>query len=141
MSADRKCENCENVWPERYGQQCPRCGHSLAPARGSANALQAATEAWVKAVQKYYEHEPNRNELTQVFMRGYFAGWSEREVAQLADKLADNANRLPSWPNHFRPATGCRRRGIESPPTIQITTEKIELGTGSRLVCAALFAF
>ena len=65
----------------------------------SANALQAATEAWVMAVHKYYEREPNRSELTQVFMRGYFAGWSEREVAQLADKLADNAKRIPSWPN------------------------------------------
>ena len=65
----------------------------------SENALQAATKVWVESVQKYYEREPNRNELTQVFMRGYFAGWSEREVAQLADQLADNAKRLPSWPN------------------------------------------
>ena len=72
---------------------------TLAAPSCSANALQAATEAWVMAVQKYYEREPNRSELTQVFMRGYFAGWSEREVAQLADKLADNAKRIPSWPN------------------------------------------
>jgi len=72
---------------------------ALASASGSANALQSATESWVKAVQKYYEREPNRSELTQVFMRGHFAGWSEREVAQLADKLAENAKRLPSWPN------------------------------------------
>lgn len=73
--------------------------HPLGEAAGSANPLQSATQAWVEAVQKYYEREPNRNELTQVFMRGYFAGWSEREVAQLADTLADNVKRLPCWSN------------------------------------------
>ena len=30
-------------------------------------------------------------------MRGYFAGWSEREVAQLADNLAKNDKEYPLW--------------------------------------------
>ena len=59
------------------------------------NPLQLATKNWIEAVQKYYEREKNRNELTQVFMRGYFAGWSEREVAQLADQLSKNAKEYP----------------------------------------------
>jgi hypothetical protein len=97
--------------PDKETFDCNRDAQpALARPSGSANALQAATEAWVMAVQKYYEREPNRSELTQVFMRGYFAGWSEREVAQLADALADNAKRLPSWPNDQ-----ARRRGGGQP--------------------------
>jgi hypothetical protein len=61
------------------------------------NDLQLATQEWVKAIQKYYMRTPNRNELTQVFMRGYFAGWSESQVAELADQLADNVEKYPNW--------------------------------------------
>jgi hypothetical protein len=61
------------------------------------NLLQSATKTWIEAVQKYYEREKDRNELTQVFMRGYFAGWSERQVAQLADELSKNENDYPLW--------------------------------------------
>lgn len=61
------------------------------------NPLQLATKAWIEAVQKYYEREPDRNELTQIFMRGYFAGWSERQVAQLADELAKNEHDYPLY--------------------------------------------
>lgn len=61
------------------------------------NLLQSATKTWVESVQKYYEREQNRNELTQVFMRGYFSGWSEREVAQLADQLAKNIKDYPLY--------------------------------------------
>ena len=63
----------------------------------SENLLQSATKLWVESVQKYYEREKDRNELTQIFMRGYFSGWSEREVAQLADELAKNNQDYPLW--------------------------------------------
>jgi hypothetical protein len=59
------------------------------------NPLQSATQLWVEAVRKYYENEQDRNQLTQIFMRGYFAGWSEREVAMLADKLYNNQKDYP----------------------------------------------
>jgi len=36
MSADRKCPNCENTWPDGYGPNCPRCGRSFAAPAGSA---------------------------------------------------------------------------------------------------------
>ena len=61
------------------------------------NPLQLATKAWIEAVQKYYEREKDRNELTQIFMRGYFAGWSERQVAELADQLDKNEKKYPLW--------------------------------------------
>jgi len=61
------------------------------------NPLQLATKNWIEAVHKYYEREPDRNEITKVFMRGYFAGWSEREIAQLADNLAKNETDYPFW--------------------------------------------
>jgi len=63
------------------------------------NPLQLATKNWIEAVQKYYEREKDRNELTQVFMRGYFAGWSERQVAELADELDKNEKDYPLWDN------------------------------------------
>lgn len=61
--------------------------------------LQEATAAWVTFVQNYYAHTPNRNDLTQVFARGYFAGWSERELAQLVDQLVENNRVSPAWPD------------------------------------------
>jgi hypothetical protein len=30
-------------------------------------------------------------------MRGYFSGWSEREIVNLANKLAKNENDYPLW--------------------------------------------
>jgi len=66
----------------------------------SENLLQSATKTWVESVQKYYEREKDRNELTQVFMRGYFSGWSERQVAELADELAKNERDYPLWENN-----------------------------------------
>ncbi len=58
------------------------------------NPLQLATKTWIEAVQKYYE---NDNELTQIYMRGYFAGWSEREILRLAEKLLKNEEDYPLW--------------------------------------------
>lgn len=63
------------------------------------NPLQQATKTWIESVQKFYENTP-RNELTQIYMRGYFSGWSEREVAQLADELAKNEKDYPLWENN-----------------------------------------
>lgn len=59
------------------------------------NPLQSSTRLWVETVRKYYENEQDRNQLTQIFVRGYFAGWSEREVAMLADKLYKNQEDYP----------------------------------------------
>ena len=61
------------------------------------NPLQSATKTWIEAVQKYYENDPDRYQLTQIFARGYFSGWSEREVAMLADKLFKNNQDYPLW--------------------------------------------
>ena len=58
------------------------------------NPLQLATKTWIEAVQKYYE---NNSELTQIYMRGYFAGWSEREILRLAERLLKNEQDYPLW--------------------------------------------
>jgi hypothetical protein len=60
------------------------------------NPLQLATKAWIEAVQKYYENTRS-NELTQIHMRGHFSGWSEREIVNLANKLAKNEQDYPLW--------------------------------------------
>jgi len=49
---------------------------------------------WVRATQSRYRGY-GRGDLTQCFMRGPFAGWSERQVAELADLFATNATRFP----------------------------------------------
>ena len=58
------------------------------------NPLQLATKNWIEAVQNYYE---NNSELTQIYMRGYFAGWSEREILRLAERLLKNEQDYPLW--------------------------------------------
>lgn len=60
------------------------------------NALQQATKTWIESVQKYYENTPT-NELTQIYMRGYFSGWSEREIVEFANKLAKNEKDYPLY--------------------------------------------
>jgi len=59
--------------------------------------LQSATKQWVDSVLQYYSRSPNRSDLTQVFARGFFAGWSEREVAQFVDRLNKNNIDFPPW--------------------------------------------
>ena len=54
----------------------------------------AVTELWIQAVERRYEG-CDRDDLTQVFMRGPFAGLSEREVACLADRLRESATQFP----------------------------------------------
>ena len=60
------------------------------------NLLQQATKTWIESVQKYYENT-NRNELTQIYMRGFFSGWSEREILGLAEKLLKNEKDYPLY--------------------------------------------
>lgn len=60
--------------------------------------LEAVTKIWVETVLEYYKNTPNRDELTQVFARGYFSGWSERELAQLADRMKYSNDNFPPWP-------------------------------------------
>jgi hypothetical protein len=60
------------------------------------NPLQQATKTWIEAVQKYYENS-SPNELTQIFMRGPFSGWSERQILEFANKLAKNEQDYPLY--------------------------------------------
>ena len=60
------------------------------------NPLQQATKTWIECVQKFYENTP-RNELTQIYFRGYFSGWSEREILEFANKLAKNEQDYPLY--------------------------------------------
>jgi len=60
------------------------------------NPLQQATKTWIESVIKYYENTP-RNELTQIFMRGYWSGWSERQILELAENLLKNEKDYPLY--------------------------------------------
>ena len=48
------------------------------------NPLFAATKTWIETVKEYYK---NNDQLTQIYMRGYFAGWSEFDILELAKRL------------------------------------------------------
>ena len=67
---------------------------ALPPLPCSPDDFWTATEAWIQAVERRYEG-CDRNDLTQIFMRGPFAGMSEREVACLADRLRESTKRYP----------------------------------------------
>lgn len=53
-----------------------------------------ATENWIRAVEARYEGR-DTDDLTQVFMRGPFAGMSERQVAELAREWRENGTAYP----------------------------------------------
>jgi glutaredoxin-related protein len=58
------------------------------------NEWQLATDHWIElTLKKYQEWDPD--DLTQVFMRGPFAGWSEHMVLELAMKMDDSNKNLP----------------------------------------------
>ena len=58
------------------------------------NEWQLATDHWIElTLKKYQEWDPD--DLTQVFMRGPFAGWSEHMVLELAMKMDDSNTNLP----------------------------------------------
>lgn len=54
----------------------------------------ALTEQWIAAVRARYKDQ-KRGDLTQVFMRGPFAGWSERQLAQFADEMHEKNTTYP----------------------------------------------
>ena len=55
---------------------------------------QLITDYWIElTLDKYKGHDIN--DLTQVFMRGPFAGWSERMVLELAMKMDDANKKVP----------------------------------------------
>ena len=57
-------------------------------------AWQEATDRWIELTLKKY-HDWDSDDLTQVFMRGPFAGWSERIVLELAMDLDDANKKVP----------------------------------------------
>ena len=58
------------------------------------NAWQEATDRWIElTLEKYCKR--NVDDLTQVFMRGPFAGWSEYMVLELAMRMDDANNKVP----------------------------------------------
>lgn len=52
------------------------------------------TERWIQVVEQRYEGL-DRDDLTQVFMRGPFAGMSERELACFVDRLRQASKDYP----------------------------------------------
>jgi len=58
------------------------------------NEWQLATDHWIELTLKKYQ-EWDSGDLTQVFMRGPFAGWSEHMVLELAMKLDESNKNLP----------------------------------------------
>ena len=55
---------------------------------------QLITDYWIElTLDKYKGYDPDN--LTQVFMRGPFAGWSERMVLELAMNMDDANTKVP----------------------------------------------
>ena len=76
---------------------------ALPPLPSSPDDFWTATENWIQAVERRYDG-CDRDELDQIFMRGPFAGMSEREVACFADRLRESTEKFPLH----------RKTGIES---------------------------
>ena len=61
---------------------------------GDQDKWQLATDHWIELTLKKYQGWDS-DDLTQVFMRGPFAGWSEHMVLELAMKLDESNTNLP----------------------------------------------
>ncbi len=90
---------------------------------------------WVKATQNRYSGY-NRGDLTQCFMRGPFAGWSERQVAELADLLSQNATRHPlrgheelDWGKTTTPTPTAKVEDVEPRATLSQFARETEVNT------------
>jgi len=57
-------------------------------------SIQKMTEEWVDGIFKEFE-DFKPSELTQVRARGYFAGWSDRDILEFANKLKNNNDKFP----------------------------------------------
>ena len=68
--------------------------HIMNEYKEKQNAWQEATDNWVKLTLEKYDGY-DINDLTQVFMRGPFAGWSERMVVELAMGMDDANKKVP----------------------------------------------
>jgi len=51
--------------------------------------VQQATREWVSAMKEYYDSR-DEDDLDQINLRGYFAGWSERDVHEFVNNLHEN---------------------------------------------------
>ena len=60
----------------------------------SEKEWQEATDRWIELTLEKYDGY-DINDLTQVFMRGPFAGWSERMVVELAMGMDDANKKSP----------------------------------------------
>ena len=58
------------------------------------NEWQLVTDHWIELTLEKY-HDRDSDDLTQVFMRGPFAGWSEHMVLELAMKMDDANKKVP----------------------------------------------
>ena len=51
--------------------------------------IQRATREWVSAMKEYYDSR-DEDDLDQINLRGYFAGWSERDIHEFVNNLHEN---------------------------------------------------
>jgi hypothetical protein len=58
------------------------------------NLIDKVTRELIKGIRSYYKGYTSNN-LTGIWARGYFAGWSEREILALAEKLDENNTKYP----------------------------------------------
>jgi hypothetical protein len=100
----------------------------------SEQAYWKAVGEWVKATHIRYRG-CRRGDLTQCFMRGPFAGWSERQVAELGDLLAQNAERFPLR-EHEGLDWGVEEAGVECGETSDGTCCQVCRGCGEEGCCS-----
>lgn len=67
------------------------------------------TSVWIQAVKGRYAGYTG-SDLNQIFMRGPFAGWSERELYELAKRMDEAQTKFPIWPNGVGEQPGAKNQ-------------------------------
>ena len=85
---DNRHHKAQNEWQEATDLLWNNRHHK------AQNEWQEATDRWIELTLEKYQ-KWDSDDLTQVFMRGPFAGWSERMVLELAMKMDDANKKVP----------------------------------------------
>lgn len=57
-------------------------------------SIQEDTKRWIEAMKAHFQNADSQS-LNQIHVRGYFSGFSEREILALVKKLEENAEKYP----------------------------------------------
>jgi predicted lipid-binding transport protein (Tim44 family) len=92
----RKLERERDQWKADCLEQCQLLAQSADREEKmmTKTGFWESLMSWLEQVQEAYKGQ-DRDDLTQLYARGPFAGWSQERMVRLADELWENEQKYP----------------------------------------------